>query len=145
MKLIHDVSTDIENPPPFVALHDARLACPNGVDYSGVRDAAEQLRRYPHLLPANIDLGTAQAFTKALDAARAMNWTIVATDARAGRIEATATTRIMRFKDDVVVRVSSDGAGSRVDVRSASRVGRSDLGANAARIRRFLADLKSLL
>lgn len=141
MQLIHDVSTDIDNPPPFVALRTVRLACKNGVDYSGIRDNDEHKRRYPAVVPSRFDTKPAIAYEKALAAARAMDWKIIATDAREGRIEATATTRLMRFKDDVVIRVVSDGTGSRVDVRSASRVGRSDLGANAARILQFLDKL----
>jgi len=78
---------------------------------------------------------------RARDAANAMGWEIVATDSLAGRIEATATTTWFGFKDDVVVRVQASGAGSRVDVRSVSRVGRSDVGANAARIRVYLKRL----
>jgi len=66
---------------------------------------------------------------------------VVASDAAAGRIEATATTRWFGFKDDVIVRIRPEAAGSRVDVRSVSRVGRGDLGANAARVREFLAKL----
>ena len=60
-----------------------------------------------------------------------------------GRLEATARTRWFGFRDDVVVRVRPDGAGSRVDVRSVSRVGRSDLGTNARRIRGFMDALRS--
>jgi uncharacterized protein (DUF1499 family) len=65
----------------------------------------------------------------------------VAADSSAGRIEATATTPWFGFKDDVVIRVAPDPAGSRVDVRSVSRVGQSDVGTNARRIRAYLARL----
>jgi uncharacterized protein (DUF1499 family) len=79
---------------------------------------------------------------KAIDAARALDWEIVASDAPAGRIEATATTMWFGFKDDIVVRVRPEaGGGSRVDVRSVSRVGQSDVGANAKRIREFIRRL----
>lgn len=70
-----------------------------------------------------------------------MGWEIAAEDPSAGRIEATATTRWFRFKDDVIVRVAAQGAGSRIDVRSKSRIGRSDLGANAKRIRAYVQKL----
>ena len=70
-----------------------------------------------------------------------MGWKIVAADSTAGRIEATATTPWFGFKDDVVVRVRPEGSGSRIDVRSVSRVGQSDVGTNARRIRAYLADL----
>jgi uncharacterized protein (DUF1499 family) len=72
-----------------------------------------------------------------------MGWELVASDSAAGRIEATATTPWFGFKDDVVVRVRPDGSGSRIDVRSVSRVGKSDVGANAKRIRTYLADIAS--
>ena len=70
-----------------------------------------------------------------------MGWQVAATDTAAGRLEATHTTRWFGFKDDVIVRIRPEGTGSRVDVRSVSRVGLSDLGANAERIRGFLAKL----
>jgi uncharacterized protein (DUF1499 family) len=72
-----------------------------------------------------------------------MDWQIVSADTAAGRLEATATTRWFGFKDDVVVRIRPDATGSRVDVRSVSRVGKSDVGTNAARVRTFLARLAS--
>jgi uncharacterized protein (DUF1499 family) len=71
-----------------------------------------------------------------------MGWEIVAADPAAGRIEATATTLWFGFKDDIVVRVSAAEQGSRIDVRSVSRVGRSDVGTNAKRIREYLAKLR---
>ena len=82
------------------------------------------------------------AFARALASARAMGWTLVAADSAAGRIEAIATTRWFGFKDDVVVRIEPDPAGSRVDVRSVSRVGGSDVGTNARRIRKFLGEMQ---
>jgi uncharacterized protein (DUF1499 family) len=85
----------------------------------------------------------AAAFTRALGAARRMGWEIVAADSAAGRIEATATTTWFGFKDDVVVRIKPNQNGSRIDVRSESRVGGSDIGTNAKRIRRYLGELRS--
>ena len=81
----------------------------------------------------------AVAFAKALAAARAEGWTIIASDPGSGRIEATATTPWFGFRDDVAVRIRPEGRGSRVDVRSVSRIGRGDLGANAKRVRAFAA------
>jgi uncharacterized protein (DUF1499 family) len=72
-------------------------------------------------------------------------WQVVSDDAALGRIEATATSRIFRFVDDVVIRVRDDGGETVVDVRSRSRMGQSDLGANSARIRAYLADLQVAL
>ncbi|HEX7466433.1 MAG TPA: DUF1499 domain-containing protein, partial [Usitatibacter sp.] len=82
-----------------------------------------------------------KATQSAIDAARACGWEVVSSDAPSGRIEATDTSLWFGFKDDIVVRVRPDGAGSRVDVRSVSRVGKSDIGANAKRVRGFLARL----
>ncbi|WP_172592332.1 DUF1499 domain-containing protein [Nitrosomonas supralitoralis] len=69
-------------------------------------------------------------------------WEVLAVSAANGRIEATDTTAIMGFKDDVVIRIRAEGKKSRVDMRSASRVGKGDWGVNAARIRLFLSELK---
>ncbi len=81
-------------------------------------------------------------YTKALAAAEAVGWEILKSDPKAGRIEAVATTFWFGFKDDVLVRVTPDGSGSRVDVRSKSRVGRGDSGTNARRIQAYFERLK---
>jgi uncharacterized protein (DUF1499 family) len=88
--------------------------------------------------PLILDTSSAEAFAKAQSAAQAMGWEIVSADPAAGRLEAVATTFWFGFKDDVTVRVTPQGAASRIDVRSRSRVGRGDAGANAERIRRYL-------
>jgi uncharacterized protein (DUF1499 family) len=85
-----------------------------------------------------------EAIARAERAARALGWTIVGSDPAQGRLEATATTFWFRFTDDIVVRVRREGAGSRLDVRSKSRVGRGDLGANARRIRAFAVEMQRL-
>ena len=138
---IHDVSTDTTDPPAFVALREARLQSPNGVDYGGAEIAAQQRKAYPDLEPLVIKAAPRDATQKAIDAARSMGWEIAASNTADGRIEATAVTRWFGFQDDVVIRIRPEGIGSRVDVRSASRVGKSDVGANARRIREFLARL----
>ena len=135
---IHDITTDTREPPAFVALAAQRRAAPNGFDYGGPEIAAAQQKAYPDIQSRVVTEAPAKAFERALDTARRMGWEIAAADAAAGRIEATDTTAWFGFKDDVVVRVRAEGAGSRIDVRSVSRVGRSDVGANAARIRAFL-------
>lgn len=135
---IHDITTDTENPPPFVAVAPLRRDAPNPVAYGGPEIAAQQKKAYPDLKPAVLSVPPAQGFDRALQAAKAQGWEIVAAVPGDGRIEATATTQWFGFKDDVVVRVRPEGAGSRVDVRSVSRVGRGDVGTNAARIRKFL-------
>jgi uncharacterized protein (DUF1499 family) len=139
---IHDVTTDLTDPPAFVAVLPLRAGAPNKAEYGGDSVAAQQRRGYPDLGPLRLDAPPPAAFARAAAAARAMGWEVVAADAAAGRVEATATTRWFGFKDDVVVRVRPDGAGSRVDVRSVSRVGGSDVGANAARIRAYLARVR---
>ncbi len=139
---IHDISTDTDNPPRFVAALQARDGAPNGVDYSAAT-AAQQKTGYPDIRPAVIDIPPHTAFARALGAAKSLGWQILASVPAEGRIEAVDTSLLFGFKDDIVVRITADGDGSRVDVRSESRVGRSDIGANARRIRAFLARLGS--
>ena len=139
---IHDITTDMADPPAFVALMPARAAAPNGAAYGGEAIAKQQQAAYPDIEPLMTKDSLAAATQRAADIGRGMGWDIVALDPAAGRVEATATTGWFGFKDDIVVRVRPEAAGgSRVDVRSASRVGVSDIGANAARIREFLVHL----
>ena len=139
---IHDITTDVERPPEFQAVLPLRAGAANPAEYGGPEIAAQQQQAYPDVVPLVLNVPTAEAFRRALQAAQGMGWEIVAADSSAGRIEATATTAWFGFKDDVVVRVTPEGPGSRVDVRSVSRVGMSDVGANAARIREYLARLR---
>ena len=141
MPPIHDISTDTKRPPEFVAILPLRADAPNPSEYGGPEVAAAQIGAYPDLQTHRMDAAPAQAFERAQQAARGLGWEIVSADPTAGRIEATATTFWFGFKDDVVIRIEPDAAGSRVDVRSLSRVGGSDVGANAARIRAFLQAL----
>ena len=138
---IHDITTDTGRPPQFVAILPLRAAAPNPAAYGGPDVARAQAGAYPDLRTHRMDAAPADAFKRALQAARGMGWEIVAADAAAGRIEATDTTFWFGFKDDAVIRVEADGAGSRVDVRSVSRVGVGDVGANAKRIRAYLRAL----
>jgi len=140
---IHDITTDTERPPAFVAVLARRRDAMNPPEYGGPDVAAKQRSGYPDLAPAELAAPPARALTAAADAARALGWEIVAEVPAEGRLEATDTTAWWGFKDDVVVRVAPRGGGSVVDVRSTSRVGISDLGVNARRIRRFLAELRS--
>ncbi len=139
---IHDISTDVERPPEFQAVLPLRAGAANPADYGGPEIAAQQQKAYPDIVPLVLAVPPGEAFRRALGAARDMGWEIVAADSGAGRIEATATTPWFGFKDDVVVRIAPEGAGSRVDVRSVSRVGKSDVGENAERIREYLARLR---
>jgi uncharacterized protein (DUF1499 family) len=141
---IHDITTDTDNPPQFVALRAVREQSPNGPEYGGEKIAQQQKAGYPDIQPLVLDDPPARAFERALAAARNMGWEIAAASPEDGRIEATATTRWFRFKDDVVIRVTPSATGSRIDVRSKSRLGRSDLGTNAKRIRAYFAALNSV-
>jgi uncharacterized protein (DUF1499 family) len=140
---IHDITTDTRNPPAFVTVAPLRADAPNPVAYPGDSVAAQQQKAYPDLKPLFLALPRHQAFQEAEIAARAMGWEIVEADREEGRIEATDQTFWFGFKDDVVIRVTSEGGVSRVDVRSKSRVGRGDAGANAERIRDYLERLRN--
>ena len=140
---IHDITTDTQDPPPFVAILPLRAGARNPAAYGGDSVAAKQRVAYPDIVPVTLPVSPAVAFDRARAAAAAMGWTMVAADSASGRIEATAVTRFFGFKDDVVIRVRPAGpSASRVDVRSVSRIGSSDLGTNAARIREYMARLR---
>jgi uncharacterized protein (DUF1499 family) len=139
---IHDITTDVQNPPPFVAIAPLRADALNPVEYPGDSVARVQREAYPDVQPLMLAMPVDSAFTLAVVAAKEMGWEMVDQDRRQGRIEATATTPWMGFKDDVVIRVSSASGIARVDVRSKSRVGRGDVGANAKRIRQYLQRLR---
>jgi len=135
---IHDISTNTDNPPAFVAILPLREDALNPAQYGGPEVAAQQKKAYPDLRPLLLNAPLKEAFIKALDAGRAMGWQIVDSNLEQGRIEATDTTLWFGFKDDIVVRVTPDEQGTRIDVRSVSRVGKSDLGTNACRIQAYL-------
>lgn len=135
---IHDITTDLGDPPVFEAILPLRADAPNSAEYGGEEIAAQQRAAYPDIVPLYLDVTPGAAFTEALEAARGMGWEIIRADSARGGIEAVATTRWFGFIDDVVVRITEDGSRSRIDVRSVSRVGRSDVGANAKRIRAYV-------
>ena len=138
---IHDISTDLENPPAFAAILPLRADAANPVNRTP--DVAVQQRQgYPDLAPLTLPEPSGQVFARARATAERLGWEIVKADPAAGLIEATDTTRWFGFVDDVVIRVTPWGTGTRVDLRSVSRVGRSDIGTNAERIRDFLAALQ---
>jgi uncharacterized protein (DUF1499 family) len=140
---IHDITTDPEDPPAFVAVIARRQGARNPVEYGGPVVAAQQRRAFPDIRPLDVDAPPHRAFAAAEAAARKLGWEIVEAAPTEGRLEATATTRWFGFKDDVVVRVRPRGAGSRVDLRSLSRIGVGDLGVNAARVRAFIERLRA--
>lgn len=135
---IHDISTDLEDPPRFVAVLEARGEDSNPLDRADPKLPDLQRQAYPGVKPARLPAPPAEAFERALGAARTLGWEIVAADPQSGVIEATDTTLWFGFKDDVVIRIRPEDGSSRIDLRSVSRVGRSDLGANARRILAFL-------
>jgi uncharacterized protein (DUF1499 family) len=144
---IHDITTDMDNPPAFVALARAREAAPNAVDYPGIETARQQRASYPMLQPVTLAVPMAQVQTAIRDLIAARDWQLAEAspttlEATAITLEATATTRWFGFKDDVVIRLTDTSEGVRVDMRSASRLGKSDLGTNAERIQDFLEDLQ---
>lgn len=141
---IHDVTTDLQDPPEFLqagslpANRDRDLAYPHGAP-----DTPEiQADEYPDVEPIRLRIPPDEALAAARRAAERLGWEITWNNTELGRLEAVDRSSLFRFVDDVVIRVRADGGGSRVDVRSLSRVGRSDLGANAERIRRFGAELR---
>lgn len=135
---IHDITTDTQDPPAFVAVLPLRADAPNPTAYGGEKTAAQQRAAYPDIQPVVMNIPPAQAFDRALATVRDMGWDLIAADASDGRIEATDTTFWFGFEDDVIVRVRAADGGSRVDVRSLSRIGVGDAGTNAKRIRRYL-------
>lgn len=136
--LIHDITTDLESPPPFVRAVALRGPASNPLDRSTENLAGLQREAYPQIQTILSPLSPTQALARAADIAGQMGWEIVNHDVSSGLLEAVARTRFFGFRDDVVVRVVADGTGgSRVDLRSVSRIGLSDMGENAARIMRF--------
>jgi hypothetical protein len=146
---INDVSTDVTAPPAFSALAKVRPADANSVDYPGDRFSAKQQMAYPDLRTFVVDRGVEETYGLVEETVRKLKWRIAASDppatkpVKGGVLEATDLTPVVGFTDDVVVRVEGSATRSRVDVRSASRYGHGDLGHNATRIRRFLAELQT--
>jgi uncharacterized protein (DUF1499 family) len=118
---INDIRTDVENSAPALA--------------------KAQRAAYPDIAPVRLPIPPRQAFERAAAAGEAMGWEIVSREPAAGHLQAVATTAWFGFKDDVTIRVTPEGSGSRIDIRSRSRVGRGDVGANAGRIRAWRAAL----
>lgn len=143
---IHDITTDPGNPPQYRAVLSLRGEGDNSAEYGGEQVAAQQREAdiYADILPLELDQPVANVTAMAAEVAKDLGWRIVARDDDAGHLEAVDRTPLLGFRDDVVVRVTAQNSGSRVDVRSSSRVGISDLGANAERIRHFLTELEQL-
>ena len=146
---IHDISTNLINPPDFVAVTPLRADAPNTLIYGGSNNmTAERLieltdEAYPDLVTQRYSESVTVIFEKALAAVNDLGWELVEADASAGRIEATDTTFWFRFKDDVVIKIDQQGSDTVVDARSVSRVGTGDVGANAIRLRKLFALLEN--
>jgi len=148
---IYDVTTDPIDPPRYEALARVRPRDANPVAYAGLYAAEQQRTAYPDIGPLSVTAAPQAAYDAALAIVNKRRWRVV--DARApqagrreGRIEAVARTPVMGFRDDIVVRVRPEGSdGSRIDVRSSSRYGQFDFGANASRIRSLLDDVEEAI
>ena len=135
---IHDLTTDLDSPPEFVAVVPRRTDAQNPPEYLDDGTAEAQKAAFPDLVTLKVDMPAPEVFAAAEQVVGDMGWELVEADMLDGRIEATDSTYWFGFKDDVVVRIAGDGTNTWVDVRSKSRVGRGDMGTNARRIREFL-------
>jgi uncharacterized protein (DUF1499 family) len=133
---INDISTDTADAPVFWDM-------PTPTDYPGRQVAELQRAAYPDLVPLELPIPPARAYEQALALVRERGWTVVASVPEEGRIEATVASRLYGFVDEVAIRVQPRDAGSIIDVRSRSRLGRIDRGVNAKRVRALIADLRS--
>jgi hypothetical protein len=153
---LSDVSTVSTNPPAYTVLSKQRGAGANSATYDAARLVALQAQAYPDLRTLVIPRSAEEVYEVILDlmrGRRGLGWRIAAEDApqarpapgKPGLIEATDRTLILGFTDDIAIRVAGNDNEARVDIRSQSRYGRHDFGANAARIRRFVRELSARL
>ncbi len=140
---IHDISTDLVNPPPFVAILPLRANAPNPAEYQGEEIANQQRSAYPVLKTQMFNQPKAEVFNAALKALEEMGLEVVSSELAEGRIEAFDTTTWFGFIDDVVIRIESSGQTTTLDARSKSRIGKSDVGKNAERLNELIAKTKS--
>jgi uncharacterized protein (DUF1499 family) len=146
---IHDITTDPIDPPRFEALAPLRTGDDtNPAVYAGLYSAEQQRRAYPDIETVELDVPAPRAFDIAKRIVAKRKWLVIderepQPPRRLGRIEAVARTPIMGFREDVSIRVTPDGDGSRVDIRSASRYFESDLGSNAARISKLIDEINT--
>jgi uncharacterized protein (DUF1499 family) len=147
LPVLNDVTTDVANPPQFVELAKQRPPGSNPVAYPGAKFAKRQTKAYPDLRTFEVDRDAVETVSLVAQALRRLRMNVVREETpdrrngTVGYVEAVDRTLVFGFYDDVVVRIAPNGRGSLVDVRSASRFGRHDLGKNAARVRRVLTML----
>lgn len=139
---LNDISTDVRNPPRYDAVIKLRPEGSNSLEYPA-ESAETQLERFPSIKTIQSTLTKEAAFDKALMIVSSSGWQLVYHDKEKGKIEAVASTFFFDFKDDVVIRVQAEGENSIVDIRSHSRLGKSDRGKNAERILSFIQAFKS--
>lgn len=140
---INDISTDTTNPPQFVNAGSLPGNRGRDMHYPGATFAAQQHRGYPHLAPLRLNVPPDKAFKQVEAAAGQMpNWRITRVDSGTRAVEGVATSPLFRFKDDFVITVRAVPEGSEIEMRSKSRDGKGDIGANAARIEAFFAKLQ---
>jgi len=142
---IHDITTDMADPPQFVRVATLRKTDEHTVAYDDPKVADQQKKAYPDIVPLVSTMPHDKVFAAAKATVESMGLEVVDADTAYGRIEATATSTLFGFKDDMVVRIVENAGSTIVDVRSKSRVGRNDFGMNAKRIRTFEAKLKAAL
>ncbi len=142
---IHDVTTDMENPPEFRAVVPLRADAPNPPEYAGEESAQLQREAFPELITIYLPYPKERVYDESIGLIGARGWKLVDGDYEYGIIEATEVLPWFGFKDDVVIRLKSDNGRTVFDMRSKSRVGGTDLGVNAKRIERFTDDLKRRL
>ena len=146
---IHDITTDPIDPPRFEAL--ARLRSSGGANsavYAGLYSAEQQQIAYPGIETVELEVPPQRAYEVTLALVTKRKWLVIDERSpqpprRVGRIEAVARTPIMGFREDISIRITPDGEDLRVDIRSASRYFESDLGSNAARVTKLIADINA--
>jgi uncharacterized protein (DUF1499 family) len=141
---INDISTDTDHPPVFRAAKTLRRAGDNSIDYPGKATADRQRQAYPDIKPIETPLLPTETFAQSLATAEKLRWRVIGQDREQGLIEAVDKTMLFGFTDDIIIRIAPTGNGSRIDLRSASRAGISDLGVNADRIRAFRRTFNSI-
>lgn len=142
--LINDITTDTTNPPPFMKATQLRRPGDNSTLYPGERAAGQQRLAFPDIGPLTVTAAPTSAFEKSRTVIERLGWRVVAQNSEQGLIEAVDRSLIFGFTDDIVIRIAPSGSGSRIDVRSASRVGIGDLGVNAKRIRSFFSTYNAM-
>jgi hypothetical protein len=143
---IHDISTDTNNPPAFVAVARVRTSAQNPVTYDGPQTAALQRQFYPDIRTVMFSHSVDDVFAASMELMEEFDWRIAEANAEQGRIEATVTSQWFGFKDDVVIRLARNSdSTTTVDVRSKSRVGITDVGSNAQHVRTFINALNENL